>query len=261
MKLRKWSFLVMLGGSLLISGGPALAGWDGFYYGVNGGGAASKVDTERTLTAPNCLGNICARQQAGVASLSPSLDATSANLGLHLGYNWVSGRLMYGVEADATYLGFKSDSTGSLTLAGTGGGGAVKTFTVTDHAEATTVMTLRPRIGFAASDSFLVFASAGLALTRAKFSNETTVTVNGLPAASYSTSSTSSTGTVFGAGVDYAWSKTASVRLEYLHYGFKSAEASSANTVTAFTDLDGSSLRTKSELKIDQLRVGYTWRY
>src|SRR5262245_61596084 len=74
---------------------PAAFDWTGFYIGVHGGGAW--LDHHQSTR----LGNgICPPSQREC-----TLRTTGGTFGGFAGYNFQAGRLVYGIEADASWLG------------------------------------------------------------------------------------------------------------------------------------------------------------
>ena len=131
--------------------------WSGFYAGIVGGGSFG--------------------------------DISGYNVGGTLGYNWQTGRIVYGIEGDLSY------TSNDGTLSGTA---------LTEDYFAT----VRGRIGYAWTDRMMVFATGGyaganisataLGLSQEKFSN----------------------GYALGAGVEYAIMPRWTVKGEYLYVNY-----------------------------------------
>jgi outer membrane immunogenic protein len=73
----------------------AVSGWSGFYFGTNGGGAWTSHNGSLDLTATAVFPQISVSNSAS-AKVSPS----GAFGGGQIGYNWQSGGLVLGIEAD-----------------------------------------------------------------------------------------------------------------------------------------------------------------
>lgn len=146
---------------------PESVAWQGFYLGGHLGGAFDSGDD----TAP-----------AGTR-----IDGRDDEVigGIHAGYDWQSGAMVYGVEADASF----GDDI--------------------DH-----LMSFRGRIGWAANQ-WLVYATAGIAFI------DTDVRVVG-PAGT-TTFGVSETGFAVGGGVQYRVSPHMSAGLELVHHEFDSS--------------------------------------
>jgi outer membrane immunogenic protein len=150
--------------------------FEGAYIGVNVGGDFGKFS-----------GNGGSEKISGIIG------------GLHAGYNWQAGSMVYGLEGDADLSGAKKTFSG--------GGGA--------SAELTNgfLGSLRGRIGFT-SGSALFYGTGGVAFGSNKLSGK----INGVTVASIKDTQT---GYVLGLGMEYAISSNMSARIEGLHYGFK----------------------------------------
>lgn len=120
-------------------------GWSGFYFGVNAGWSNADNDAANPFIADaggagGAGGFVDANNfggdggDGGNAGGIGDFDGNDGLVGLHLGYNWQAGNLVYGVEGDIGAYGSLHDLLG----------------------------TLRGRIGFA-SPRTLFYATAGLA--------------------------------------------------------------------------------------------------
>lgn len=147
--------------------GPSYYDWTGFYIGVNGGYAWTN--------------NFAASNPKGFVG------------GGQLGYNWQTGRLVFGVEGDLQYTNLKATETvGAVSATG-----KIPAFG-----------TARGRIGYA-FDRWMVYGTGGWAYTKTDVS-----LTNG--AATVSDSKWSS-GYAVGAGVEWAAWDRWSVKAEYLY--------------------------------------------
>lgn len=161
--------------------GAPVSVWPGAYFGANVGWGSGDLTGEASVLGTTLRG---------------SLDATGALGGVHAGYNFLSGLLLYGVEADIQLAGI----SGKRDLGPAGVRGELKWFS-----------TLRGRIGLA-SDEFLLYGTAGVALGSGKASAH-------LGPWSGSRSK-SHVGWTLGAGAEMALNQEISVRLEYLYADF-----------------------------------------
>jgi outer membrane immunogenic protein len=69
---------------------PAVYSWNGFYLGINGGGAWGKSDW---------------------GGFGGSADPSGGLVGVTAGYNWQSGQWVFGLEADIDWASIKGDFT------------------------------------------------------------------------------------------------------------------------------------------------------
>jgi Opacity protein and related surface antigens len=123
--------------------------WAGFYAGLNAGYAWNGDDKSKIHDYYGPLGYGSSKKEDGFAG------------GLQVGYNFQSGSLIYGIEADINYSNMKRRDAGF-------GNYLSKAETYTVNSETSWFGTLRPRIGFAATDRLMVFATGGLAFGKVK---------------------------------------------------------------------------------------------
>jgi outer membrane immunogenic protein len=116
-----------------------------------------------------------------------------------LGYNWQTGQVVLGVEADAAWANINSNA-------------GVPGF-VTVSTKSNDIGTVRGRLGYAV-DQFLFYGTAGYAW----FDNKFTVTALGIP---FSDSKVHS-GWTAGAGMEVMFAPHWSVKAEYLYRSFES---------------------------------------
>ncbi|WP_426407168.1 outer membrane protein [Bradyrhizobium ganzhouense] len=150
--------------------------WTGFYLGIVGGGA-----WEDASTAPKMKGGF---------------------VGGTAGYNWQTGNVVYGLEADAAWADVSASVTGATVVPGFG----VVSTTLSGKTDA--MGTVRGRLGYAVNN-VLFYGTAGYAW----IDNKLTVSALG---ASVSDSKFHSGWTV-GAGVEAFFAPQWSVKGEYLY--------------------------------------------
>lgn len=123
--------------------------------------------------------------------------------GLTAGYNYQSGSLVAGLEADVALSGMR-DSIDSAVFRGT-------------HAETKMpwLVTVRPRVGYA-FDRALIFATAGLAVGGL----DTDITATAPAGVLHK--STTRAGLAAGAGIEYAVTDKISLKAEYMYVNLKS---------------------------------------
>jgi outer membrane immunogenic protein len=165
--------------------------WEGAYAGVHIGADSGKYS----------VGGLSGDKIGGLAG------------GVHGGYNWQAGSMVYGLEGDADFSGAKK--TESYTS-----GGAAATASLSNSF----LGSLRGRVGIASGPA-LFYATGGVGFSTNKL--EASATLAGVGTGKFSASSTKS-GYVLGLGMDYALSSSLSARIEGLHYGFSDVLASSS---------------------------------
>jgi outer membrane immunogenic protein len=186
---------------------PAPYSWTGFYVGGSLGAAVAMgkvTDLSGSLYDPGSIGN------------DVSLGAI---VGANIGYNFQSGNLVYGVEADISYNTARADV-------------GIYNVTPDDHLRSTSnaLSTVRARVGYS-FDKALLFVTGGLALSNLNVS----ATGNFGPT-DFGTAGVSGwqTGWIVGAGLEYAITRNWTVRVEgdYVDFGSRTAWTTSSATLT-----------------------------
>jgi outer membrane immunogenic protein len=249
------------------AGFASAAALDGPYIGINAGWSWAKADTEHSLQGANGCGQplTCSRQLNAVASLPSDMSLNGFTGGAQAGYNWSSGKVVYGFEFDFNWLG-QSKSQTSVVQYQNANNNNLRTLTSMDSADSSWLVTIRPRLGFMATEKTLVFATAGLAFGNPKVGNSTTIfnPNSGLFQGLYSlpASKQIQTGWVLGAGVEYAWSNTMSLKGEYQYVNFDNPTLYGPNNSPQnFGELVGSTFVLNSSTKTNILRVGLNWKF
>lgn len=184
---------MMFGGTAALAGGvaetpaapviavtpaPSIMDWSGAYAGLTLGYSHADGSTAGTTPVPS----------------RTTYDLDGGLVGVHLGYLWQNGTLVYGVEADIERWWLSGDD---------GGSGGVR-----DGFEADWLASVRGRLGVSAGSS-LFYGTLGLQAAQLD-----TVQVSTAPAATVSTGFTAS-GWTAGLGFEHAVSDRMSVGLEY----------------------------------------------
>jgi outer membrane immunogenic protein len=160
--------------------------WDGPYVGLNLGGHWL-IDQVSTTNLPTG------------GSSSGTINAPGVIGGLQAGYNWQFGNVVAGIEADANVLtanAVRDDTQFALT-------NGIKSPGF--------LLTVRPRLGWAFDHQTLVYATAGYAF-------ETVQVVDTVNLAGSSVVGRQS-GWTAGGGLEYAFSRGVSAKIEYLYLG------------------------------------------
>jgi opacity protein-like surface antigen len=139
--------------------------------------------------------------------------------GAHVGYNWQKGQIVYGWEADVSL----SDISESITLCNPAG-------CVSAEASIDWMASVRGRLGYLISPSFLAYGTVGLGIVSG--SGSASISAPGVREG-ISVSDTE-TDIVLGIGVEGKLTETATARIEYLSFG---------------------------DLEIDVIRAGVTFRF
>jgi len=168
--------------------------WSGFYVGVFGGGGYGNHNLN------NALG------PAGFANFTINYSSTGGIAGGEAGYNWQSGNIVLGVEADGFWSGMKGNDLAQFNA----GALPIGSWDATNLRNGVTV---RARGGIAV-DRLLLFFTGGWAY--GNFTHTNTDPVLGID-----TFSTHRSGLAAGGGIAYALTNNLIGKLEYryLDYG------------------------------------------
>lgn len=171
--------------------------WSGFYLGINAGGGIANAPSDFSLaglpitaTAPNSL-----------------LGALG---GVQAGYNWQSGAIVFGLEADFQLARIKGSIEAPC---------AVLACTIPIKAsyghDVSWFGTARGRVGYAA-DTWMAYLTGGYVYSRL---NTTAIAATG-PVEAVAKWSDTASGWTVGGGVEIAVSAPWSLKLEYLYADF-----------------------------------------
>lgn len=207
--------------------------WSGLYLGGNVGWAGAKVSGDYVTSA---------------AVNHHNVKGSNGAFGLTAGLQHQWGQFVLGAEANYSWLGSEA-STG----AGTTDCLAVLPATNECRARVNNLFTIGPRIGFAPSNQWLLFATAGYAT-----GNINTKVINLTNGSTLGTSSLGHSGTFIGGGVEYAATQNWILGLEYQHVSLKSGRHFDANyggccTVTPETR--------DMKANVDTLRLRATYKF
>jgi outer membrane immunogenic protein len=174
---------------------PAPFSWTGFYIGVHGGGAW--LDHKQSTTEggdPGC----------GFV-VDCSVDKFGAAVGGLAGYNLQAGQFVFGVEVDGSWLSVKASKTVPTTPITQG--------LVTIHSKVDWLATIRGRLGVTVMPTTLLYATGGAAFGGVKsgwfdsFIPPDTVNID-----------KTKVGWVAGGGIEHAFARNWSVRVEGLYH-------------------------------------------
>jgi outer membrane immunogenic protein len=247
--------------------------WEGFYVGAHTGTATSDVSfTQTNLTwtgSVTTTSTIVTFPNTSVnTGESGTLRATNVIGGLQAGYNWVvPGPYLFGLEADIS----GTDISSTVLTNPPGDPSAVAQW----NDKVNLFGTARARLGYIAGP-WLLYATGGFGweydkLTRTQLTAPFAVTsknivgvdINALPGGTAVAVSHLRAGWTAGAGVEWAFARTWTVKLEYLHINtqselFSGGHFSYATFLGPAATLQASSSVTAhtSNLTLDTVRVG-----
>jgi len=191
---------------------PAVS-WTGFYVGANVGWAGERVNNTYLAPGPGFPGFLAADQSAISAGSSNNISQSTAIFGVQAGYNHqVNKTGLIAVEIDINRLGFSN--TINVTFA-TPLAGPVNSVTSQSFGW---LLTARPRLGIIFADRWLAYATGGLAVVNAGFSETNTYSPLFVNAGvDYINLSRIQVGGTGGGGLEYAIADHWSIKGEYLH--------------------------------------------
>ncbi|MBU2582703.1 MAG: outer membrane beta-barrel protein [Alphaproteobacteria bacterium] len=183
--------------------GPAAATpqapiWTGFYLGAHGGGGWGDLKDSNE----------------GFEDVNGGLG------GIHGGYQWQSGNVVFGAEGDISF-GKLDDQIEFINRGNFGG----RPFTETTRFgfEVDRLASLRARIGYAAGPLH-IFATGGVAWAWTELSFFDSLTIGGRTFVSDDEKvSDTQVGYTVGAGLEYKFLQNVSGRVDVQHYGFRDA--------------------------------------
>jgi outer membrane immunogenic protein len=205
--------------------------WTGFYLGVHGGWAGADLKT--TDLDQYYFDGCC----APVLTTKQSPDGGFG--GAQIGYNVQRGSIVAGVEADFGAMGI----SGSKLL-----NNPVEHETATVHISTGAYGDLTGRLGYSFGQ-LLVYGKGGIAFLQAKLTVEDPTEADGPPSFQ-----NSQVGWTAGAGAEWRWSPSWSVKAEYLHFDFGTSQStlSAFNNASAFFGFN-------HDLTVDSVKFGLNY--
>ena len=223
---------LLLGSGIILTfaiGAVGQTDWKGFYAGGNVGVTAGRAtaDTSTVFSATGYFAN------SSVATINlggrQKLQPNRFNGGGQVGYNWQSGHIVYGVEADFGAMPLSS----AVAFASNYPCCSPTTFTLSQSLKTRWLFTARPRVGYTIGHA-LLYATGGVAVTDINYQVLFTDTF----ASAHENGGVHQNkgGWVGGGGIEYQLpsNKHWSVKGEYLYAAFLRGTATSTN-LTAFT--------------------------
>lgn len=226
--------------------------WSGFYLGATAAATWGQYNT-KTSTVSGGYMDVVEATAVNTAA-AQSVKANGFAEGLEGGYNWQSGHLLLGFEADLQAVHLNGAvNTGAIAYPDA----TAFAFTATAAGGSDWLFTARPRIGYVTANNWLLYVTGGLALTKlqANFSF-----VDNFAAAESGAVDTLKFGAAAGGGIEAPLTDRLSVKFDYLHVSFgATAGASTANDLTPF--FPAQRFSHSSDLQADIVRVGLNYRF
>lgn len=280
--LRHW--IAAAAALLSASAASAQTNWTGFYGGINGFGSRAKLEATDTLLITQISNlQVNGRGLVVVPGTTLALNATGhkteAEWGAQLGFQWQTGQIVFGAEAEFDPFHHDVSASRSQQLPPT----ALTPATTIDSTRDVRMdreWSVRARLGYAFGRT-LVYATGGYASARLSAFATDSFTNPGGPAAACApapcqanlgpegpniTTSSNARGTVggwrAGFGVDQRLTRHISVGLEYLHSDFGAHDLTFHSSVTSFagtfTHGDNGATGTHGQVNTAATRVAMT---
>ncbi|MCP3444960.1 outer membrane protein [Bradyrhizobium sp. CCGUVB14] len=231
--------------------------WTGFYVGANLGGQWGSADpTTSTVFSPT--GYFATSSVPAIGAVgAQNVNSSSVTGGFTAGYNWQVNQAVFGLEGDINYFGFKGSASGSAVYPCC----APTAFTVSSQVSADWLATIRGRIGFLATPSWLLYATGGAAIADVKGNFNFTDTF--ATATESAAIRDTRVGWTAGAGTEYAFGGGWSFKAEYLYVDLGRASTTSTN-LAAFTPAIAFPTNVYShsvDIKSNIVRVGVNYKF
>jgi len=224
------------------------ARWGGFYVGANAGGSWGDQKVSASVEPGNGTAGISAIDAAALSQASADKSNKGAFTGgVQVGYNYMVGPWLLGLEADWDWLDLNTSSTKSAPSALLINPPIV--YSLNQQVTTDWMVTLRPRIGYA-FDSWLIYGTGGFAWSELKYRADLSDNRGDRGVVD---TSTTKTGWVAGLGAGYALTSQWSLRGEWLYADFGHVGTATTNTFA--------SVRPNDSVKANVVRVGADYRF
>lgn len=222
------------------------------YVGVSAGYGWSKADvtTQATGTGYFATSSVTAINDAGIQKVKPA----GALGGIDAGYDFHSGKWVFGVAADLSWLHNSDSASTTVTYPCC----SPTTFTVDQRVSTKWLTTARARIGYDVGGAVL-YATGGYAGVKARYAASFTDTF--ASALEGSTTSKFRSGWVLGGGADIKLAPNWSVEPEYLHADFGSLSAPDGSLSISGGDYPARIFTHDADLKANIVRVGFHYHF
>jgi outer membrane immunogenic protein len=240
--------------------------WAGGYFGSFIGFGWGNVLDATTLTSK--FDHYIYNPYSSSSSLADT-DASSMIAGSVFGYNWQSGRFVYGIEADITRTDISADSGSTKATVVSGYGSAFA------GGDAMTSIdwygTLRARGGVILNERWMVYATGGLAYGKVDLHGGVGLGGSTGPGQPYSLlsgfhGSSIKAGWVVGAGIEWQHPfdlpliRGATVSLAYQYVDLGSVSTTQVVSITGSDGTASAILNAKADAAFHVVRVGAAWR-
>jgi outer membrane immunogenic protein len=235
---------------------PALAyTWTGCYVGGTAGAAQSKSDFtwSNISTGPGAF--VPSAATALPAAANAALDSTGFTFGAEAGCNYQVNAFVLGVEGDweHTGLGTSNAATSVRVPGGIAPGNIAESFS------SQWLSTVRGRLGYAIG-SLLLYGTGGLAIADVSYSDQICFPTAVPPLCNTASSSGTRTGWTAGAGAEWIFARSWSVKAEYLYVDLGNTAYTSTG-VTSTGIITNATITHSHTLTENIGRVGLNYRF
>jgi outer membrane immunogenic protein len=235
--------------------------WTGFYLGANAGGASKKQSTRLSVENDNPNNYFAPAVIPDVEDQgSFDLDNSGFTGGVQGGYNRQSGRLVWGVELDFNWFDLTTRHGGAFQYRTNNA-----PFVLTAKESTDWMLTARPRVGWAL-DRWLLYLTGGIAASHSEF-EQTFSEPPFTPSPQKAEASKTRVGWTVGSGLEFAFARRWSARVEYLYSRFGETEvvgrlggANGASAAAGFVD-GAKFTNTLSPLELHLFRGGVNFHF
>lgn len=237
---------------------PAAYDWSGLYFGghVGGGWAnTSLVDPSSYDFYDLCCSNSGKAFVGGPGALGGSNSSFLG--GLQAGANYQIGRLVLGAEFDYSWTHSSTSASGSLPQ-----NFATTSATETFGSSTNWIATATTRLGVA-RDTWLFYGKAGAAMTGGNYSvsNLLIDTANGYRSGVAGVLSDTRTGWTVGTGIEWAFARNWTAKLEYDYMNFGSAAESIAiSGIDSNGNAHATNLAVNVSQQISEVKFGINYK-
>lgn len=228
--------------------------WSGFYVGAHAGYSFGEQRTRLGLGGSWAAEAATLRNEfsnGGGGTLRPG----SFIGGFQTGYNHQMGNLVLGGEIDASFLDLRKRTNNQIAYSVA----PALTYNFRRGVDTDWLVTIRPRLGYA-FDRTLIYATGGLALAQVKDTWSVASSGNYLKAMS---NSSVRVGWTLGAGVEHAFARNWTAKLEYLYTDLGRASKTSSYLAGSAFAPPGSNYteQVKTRFTFHTVRVGVNYKF
>jgi len=237
---------------------PAMApayNWTGFYVGGNVGGQWGSADPTTSTLSPVAAYFATSSVPAIAGVGAQRVNSSSVTGGFTAGYNWQLSNAVVGLEGDINYFGFKGSATGTAPYPCCVG----TNFTIGSSVSSDWLATIRGRIGFLATPSWLLYATGGAAIADVKGNFTFTDTFSG--ATESGAIRDTRVGWTAGVGGEYAIGNGWSLKAEYLYVDLGRGTVTSNNLFAMGAPTPTQTFTHSVDIKSNIARVGVNYKF